>query len=236
MLSPENDFSIIIPTLNEHAWVKKTILHTRSLNSTVEIIVADGGSSDGTVKIARNLGAKLIESDCGRGNQCNCGASLASGRILIFLHADTLLPANAFNLLSQYFQDERIQIGTFRLAFDQPNPLLRAYCFFTRFDSIFTRFGDQCIVVRKSFFETLGRFPNWPLFEDVHLLRNARKCTKVVSFPATVETSARRFLKVGIVKTQLINGWLILQYLLGVSPTKLVMQYKTIKNNNLKGQ
>ena len=175
----------------------------------------------------------VIDAPPCRGAQCNAGANQAKGGVLIFLHADTLLPTEAFNVLSNYFANHRLQIGTFRLAFDENDWLLRAYAAFTRFDSIFTSFGDKCIVVRKSFFEEIGGFPNWLLFEDVHLLRMARRRTKIFSFPATVTTSARRFLKVGTIRTQLINGWLILQYLLGVSPNKLAAQYegsKTMKS------
>src|SRR5262249_18424664 len=130
-----------------------------------------------------------------------------------------------FSVLTRFFQDSSVKIGTFRLSFDHPNSWLRFYAFFTRFDSMFTRFGDQCIAVRKSFFEELGGFPDWPLFEDVHFLRTARKKTRIVSFPASVVPSARRFSRIGMIRTQLLNGWLVLQYLLGVSPQKLAAQY-----------
>lgn len=89
-------------------------------------------------------------------------------------------------------------------------------------------------MIRRSFYEELGGFPNWPLFEDVHLLRLARKQTKIVSFPATVMTSAGRFLEPGIIRTQFLNGWYILQYLQGVSPHKLAAQYNYRKNKILK--
>lgn len=230
MMRPKmNNYSIIIPTFNEEARISTTIQRVRELNPEIEILIVDGRSTYETVQIARALGVRVIDAPRCRGAQCNAGANQAKGDVLIFLHADTLLPTEAFNVLSNYFANHRLQIGTFRLAFDENDWLLRAYAAFTRFDSIFTSFGDQCIVVRKSFFEEIGGFPNWLLFEDVHLLRMARRRTKIFSFPATVTTSARRFLKVGTIRTQLINGWLILQYLLGDPPNKLAAQYEGSK-------
>jgi len=221
-----NPFSVIIPTLNEAARISRTIRHVRELYPAVEIIVADGGSDDGTVEQSLQESAKIVVSCCGRGNQCNAGARQASGEILLFLHADTSLPNQAFDLLTRYFNNPQIRIGTFRLKFDRDKWILGIYAYFSRFDSIFTRFGDQCIVVRRAFFEEIGGFPEWPLFEDVHFLRQARKRTRIISFPAEVNTSARRFIEIGIIRTQLINGWLVLKYLCGVSPDKLAEQYR----------
>ncbi len=221
----EPRYSVIIPTLNEAAKIAGAIRSVKSQRPEVEIIVVDGGSFDLTTKLASVEGGRVVNSLKGRGTQCNAGVRMASGEVLLFLHADTVLPSGAFELLTEYFSDPRIQIGSFRLQFDEPNWLLSIYAAFTQLDSLFTRFGDQCIVVRKTFFEELGGFPDWPIFEDVHLLSQARRRTKIYSFPARVVTSARRFLQKGLVRCQLINGWLILQYLLGVSPEKLAQQY-----------
>jgi len=222
-------FSVIIPTLNEAKFIQTTIQRIRDLDRSAQIIIADGESSDETVQLCQKEKLEIVFSKRGRGSQCNAGAEKASADILLFLHADTLLPQNAFELLSDYFSNEQINIGTFRLSFDSPNPMLRFYCSFTKFDSMFTRFGDQCIVIRKSFFNEIGRFPDWPLFEDVHLLRLARRRTPVVSFPSRVITSARRFKTRGIISTQIFNGFLLLLYLFGVSPTLLANWY-AIKN------
>lgn len=219
-------FSVIIPSFNEAARIEAAIQCVLLWNQKIQVIVADGGSSDGTVSLARRTGADVIETNLGRGIQCNQGAKKAAGEVFIFLHADTVVPLKAFQLLERFFENDAVLVGTFRLAFDENKWLLRAYAAFTRFDSLLTRFGDQCIVIRRSFFEELGGFPDWPLFEDVHLLRMARRRTKIHSFPARVTTSARRFTKTGLVRTQMINGWLMLQYLLGVSPVKLFGQYR----------
>jgi hypothetical protein len=148
------------------------------------------------------------------------------GSILIFLHADTTLPHEAFVVLNNIFADPKVKIGTFRLRFDNDNWFLRVCGYLTRFDSILTRFGDQCIVVRRNFFDELGGFPEWPLFEDVDFLRRARRRTRIHSFPAEVLTSAHKFKKNGPIRQQIKNGSLILKYLAGVSPEKLAMEYR----------
>jgi rSAM/selenodomain-associated transferase 2 len=224
-------YSVIIPALNEAERIVQTIRSLCAEMGAAETIVVDGGSSDETAALSRREGARVLAAHRGRGIQCNAGARAAAGEILIFLHSDTRLPHGALELLNQYFAHPQVQIGTFRLQFDHPHWLLRFYAAFTRFDSIFTRFGDQAIVVRKSFFQKIGGFPDWPLLEDVHLLRRARRVTKIHSFPARVVTSARRFLKMGIVRCQLLNGWLILQYLLGRSPAQLAAQYRDYQNS-----
>ena len=218
-------YSIIIPARNEGHRIEHTILSVRKLRPYAEVILADGGSVDETVERAGALGVAIVRSKSGRGTQCNAGARQAGGEILLFLHADCLLPANALSILEEYFQNPRLQIGTFRLGFDEAHWLLRAYASFTRFDSMFTRFGDQCIVVRKSFFDRLGGFPDWPLFEDVQFLQAARRHTKIVSFPATVVTSARRFMRLGILRTQWINVRLFTRFLLKTPPEKLAEIY-----------
>ncbi len=221
-------FSVIIPALNEEKRIERCLRRVRELKPEAEIIVADGGSSDGTVSKAHACGARVVASPASRGMQCNAGAHAASGGIFLFLHADTLLPHDAFSILNEQFSRPEVQIGTFRLAFDRDNIILRAYASFTSHDSIFTRFGDQCIVVRKSFFYELGGFPDWPLFEDVHFLRTARRRTKIVSFPAEVITSARRFVRLGIVRNQILNAWIFAQYLCGVAPEKLAARYSAL--------
>lgn len=219
-------FSVVIPTLDEEAMVGKQVGHVLALEPGVEVIVADGGSKDATASRAADAGAVVVHGARGRGSQLNVGAAWATGDVLLFLHADTLLPANAFELLCGCFANDEVQIGTFRLAFDREHWLFTLYTFFSRFDSVFTTFGDQCIVVRRSFFEALGGFPEWPLFEDVALLQRARQRTSVCSFPAAVVSSARRFEREGIVRQSLRNAWYVLRYLWGMSPWELAAKYE----------
>ena len=219
-------FTVVIPTLNEEGIIGEQVGRVQALEPGVEVIVADGGSEDATGSRAAAAGASVVQGARGRGSQLNAGAAQATGDVLLFLHADTRLPAGTFALLRGRFAGEGIQIGTFRLAFDRKHWLLAVYTFFSRFDSVFTTFGDQCIVVRRSFFEALGGFPEWPLFEDVALLQKARRRTRVHSFPAAVVTSARRFEQEGIVRQSLRNGWYVLQYLWGASPWELAAKYE----------
>ncbi|MFC1871911.1 TIGR04283 family arsenosugar biosynthesis glycosyltransferase [Chloroflexota bacterium] len=224
-------FSVIIPALNEARIVSRCIAHVRSLNPEAEIIVADGGSLDNTVAIARKAGICTVASGQGRGIQCNAGAALASGDVLVFLHTDTELPADAFKQLEEYFINDSVQIGTFRLSFDFNHWLLKLYCLPCELNIAFTRFGDQCIVVRKSFFGSIGGFPNWRLFEDLTLINKARRKTRIYRFPGKIQTSARRFLRNGILRQQLLNIWLIILYFLGISPDKLARKYEQTTYN-----
>jgi rSAM/selenodomain-associated transferase 2 len=225
----EIKYSVIVIAYNEEDRIRACINSIRLAGRNVQIILSDGGSTDSTIKIALEENIEIISSKPGRGIQCNIGAQSASGNVLLFLHSDTTLPGNAFKLLAKYFINDDIKIGTFRLAFDKKNPILSWYTKFTSIDSIFTRFGDQCIVIRKDFFDQLGGFKNWVLYEDVDLLRRARKMSKIYSFPLSVVTSSRRFEEKGIIKQQLTNAWHILQFFAGKSPDDLAVKYRSLR-------
>ncbi|MFB3056694.1 MAG: glycosyl transferase family 2, partial [Ignavibacteriaceae bacterium] len=144
---------------------------------------------------------------------------------LIFLHADTFLPLNAFGLINEYLVVRKVKIATFKMKFDKESLLMDIYSWFTKFDSIFTTFGDQVIVIRRDFFNELNGFPNLTLFEDVELCMKARSKTKIYKLPAFVTTSARRFELRGILKNQLLNGLYIIQYLVGIDPNNIYKKY-----------
>lgn len=219
--------SVIVPTLNEAAHLAATVDSIRASLPTAEIIVADGGSSDETPRLAAQLGAHVITSATGRGAQLAAGAAHACGDLLVFLHADTRLPADASAVLDRSFARPEVALGTFRMKFDQAGLLLRASAWLTRFDSVFTRFGDQAIVVRRTFYQELGGFPPWPLFEDVEILRRARRVSRVWSFPAYVTTSARRFRRRGPLRQQWLNTCLLVRFLTGTPPATLATLYRT---------
>jgi rSAM/selenodomain-associated transferase 2/rSAM/selenodomain-associated transferase 1 len=224
-------FSVIIPTLNEAQTIQRCIDYVSAIGPGVEIIVADGGSTDNTAQLAQESGAVVCHSQRGKGPQLNAGAAIASGDVMLFLHADTHLPANAFDSLGKWFNDENVQVGSFRATFDVEHWLLDYYHRFNRFDSVITRYGDQCIVARKSFFNSMGGFPEWPLFEDVHFLRMARRRTRICSFPEAVTTSARRFVQNGVIVQILRDAWYIAQYLLGASVERLAQDYEQTEVN-----
>ncbi|MBI3884537.1 MAG: TIGR04283 family arsenosugar biosynthesis glycosyltransferase [Opitutae bacterium] len=221
-----SSLSVIIPTLDEAARIAAAVASVRARLPQAEIIVADGGSQDGTAAAAAQAGARVVAAPRGRGPQCIAGAAAANGELLLFLHADTELPANAAAVLAEQFARPTVRIGTFRLKFDEAGWFLRASAWCSRLDSVFTRFGDQGIAIRRDFYDELGGFPPWPLFEDVELLRRARRVTRVWSFPAQVTTSARRFRRHGPWRQQFRNGGLVLRYLLGASPERLAAEYR----------
>jgi rSAM/selenodomain-associated transferase 2 len=229
-------FTVIIPTLNEEANVGDRIDEIRAFCPDAEVIVADGGSLDRTQEIARRKGVTVVVSPRGRGVQCNAGAKIANGEIYLFLHADTKLPNNAFAVLERAFQDENTRIGTFRLRLDVDHPLFHFFSACNYFDCVFTRYADQCITMRKSFFEKLGGFPELQYFEDVELLQKARKSTGIRLFPATVVTSGRRFKEQGVIRQYFFDAWLMIQYFLGASPKRLAEKYANFKKSEAKGK
>lgn len=218
--------SVIIPTLNEAAMIGATIAALRSNDPSVQIIIADGGSRDQTVTLALAAGATVVSAPRGRGPQCNAGAAVANGELLLFLHADTSLPEGAFKLVRDTFADPRVAVAKFRLSFDLRHPILDLAARMMWVDSRLTSYGDQGIVIRRDFFHTLGGFPAWPLFEDVRLFELARARTQVHVLPATVVTSARRFQANGALKQLLIDIGLWIEYVAGVSPFAIAARYE----------
>jgi rSAM/selenodomain-associated transferase 2 len=225
--------SVIVPTRRCTTDVARRIWHVARRLPTAEIVVVEPDSGFVAPEAEGVRSAPVLPDDTltisatrGRGTQCNAGARVASGDILLFLHDDTWLPERASQAIEQAFRDPSIRLACFRLAFDHPHWLLRLYASFSAFDSLLTSFGDQGLVVRRSLFEQLGGFPDWPLFEDVELLRNARRQTQVVKLRARVTTSAVRFLEGGIIRQQLLNAELIVRYLLGATPESLRRRYE----------
>lgn len=219
-------FSVIIPALNEERAIAGCVAAVRALDPAVQIIVADGGSADRTPELAAAAGALVARTPRGRGPQCNAGAALATGEVLIFLHADTALPACAFPVLRELLADPEVAVAKFRLSFDARDWLLDIAARLMWWDSLLTSYGDQGIVIRRALFDEIGGFPDWPLFEDVRLFELARARAEVHVVPAEVVTSARRFLANGILPQLLHDLWLWLQYLAGVSPHTIAARYE----------
>ncbi len=219
--------SIVIPALDEAERIGGCIAAAKASFPVAVVIVVDGGSRDGTAALAAAAGAQVVQSVRGRGRQCAMGAAASRTEWLLFLHADTLLPAHAGKVVEAFTTRGSAQIATFRLRFDRAGWFLRACGWCTRFDSVFTRFGDQGILIRRAFYEAIGGFPEWPLFEDVALLQRAREHGRVPSLPAAVTTSARRFEANGHYRQQWLNARLLWRYLWGASPHALAEYYRT---------
>lgn len=219
-------FSVIIPALDEEGRIGACVAAVRALDPAVEVIVADGGSADRTAERAAAAGAAVVAAARGRGPQCNEGAAAARGDVLVFLHADTALPSDAFPLLRALFADPGAQIAKFRLSFDARDPVLALAARLMWVDSRLTSYGDQGIVIRRRFFQALGGFPDWPLFEDARLFELARARARVDVVPAEVVTSARRFAANGALPQLLIDLGLWLEYVAGIPPHKIAARYE----------
>lgn len=188
--------------------------------------MADGGSQDGTGRIAEEENVIFISSGRGRGTQCAAGAYVASGKFLLFLHADTRLPRDTGDKLDEFFSEPDNKFGAFTIKFEPGHLILDLITVASRVDSVLTSFGDQCIFMRREFYDEVGGFPDWPLFEDVYMFQKARKLTKVHKLKGPVRSSSRRFQRNGVVHQLALNTWLMIQYHLGVHPEELDKRYR----------
>lgn len=227
--------SIIIPVLNEAATIQETL--TRFENaSEVEVIVVDGGSRDETVAIATRVGKaiakslriEVISAAAGRASQMNAGAAVATGDILLFLHADTHLPTSFDTLVRQALQNAGTVAGAFEWRIDAQLRGLRLVEKLVNMRSHFLSmpYGDQAIFLKAATFHDLGGFPDLPIMEDFELMLGLRRQGRITIVPAPVVTSGRRWQKLGVMKTTLINQLIIAGYFLGVPPTQLVRWYR----------
>jgi rSAM/selenodomain-associated transferase 2 len=221
-----SNISIIIPTLNEAQNIPALKPLIQQVN---EIIVIDGGSSDTTVQLATNLGFTVLRTDKGRGAQLNLGAGKASSQILLFLHADTTLPPTFPALITNCLARKDTILGSFSLGINSTSLLLKIVRISANLRSRFLQlpYGDQSLFIRKTDFEELGGFPETPIMEDYIFVKMAKKRGKVQTLPQTVFTSARRWQKLGVLRTTYINQLIILGYWLGVTPEKLASFYRS---------
>ncbi len=226
--------SIVIPTLNEARNIKTAILSTGFAIATskasrnIEVIVVDGGSQDDTVAIAQSLGVKVISSSPGRAVQMNAGAVAASGEILLFLHADTRLPAGFDVMIHTALQQPGTVVGAFNLRIDALSWGIRLVEWGVNWRSHFLQmpYGDQAIFITKEVFAQIGGFPELPIMEDFELIRRLKSIGKITIITTPVVTSARRWLQKGIFQTTLLNQIVIIAYLLGVSPERIRSWYR----------
>jgi rSAM/selenodomain-associated transferase 2/rSAM/selenodomain-associated transferase 1 len=219
--------SVIIPALNEAQNIAGTITNTGHDRNT-EIIVVDGGSADHTVSIAKALGATVIESSPPRSRQMNQGAEAASKDILLFLHADTLLPENFERHVLGALSQPGVVAGAFELRIDSPVPSLRFIERIANWRSRYlkTPYGDQGIFMFSNVFHEMGGFSNIPIMEDFELIRRFQKIGDVLTLPVPVMTSPRRWLSHGIMKTTLIHQLIVLSYFMGLSPDTIARLYR----------
>jgi rSAM/selenodomain-associated transferase 2 len=223
--------SVIIPVIGEASVINDTIgrIDRMAEGAAVEIIVVDGSAGEETLKATKGTRARGISSPKGRGRQMNAGAAAAMGDILLFLHADTELPEDAFQEISRAMAAGSCVAGAFDLAIADGARVFRIIERTASLRSRLTRipYGDQAIFMRKDYFLELGGYREWPIMEDVDLMRRIKKKGGKVSFIDTpVTTSARRWRKEGILACTARNWAIMACYLVGVSPERLARWYR----------
>jgi len=222
--------SIVVPTLNEAPGI---VVHLTALQPLRdrghEVIVADGGSSDGTPALARPLADRVIASSRGRALQMNAGAVVACGDVLLFLHADTRLPDGADALIDGALAGSGCFWGRFDIRIDGRHPMLPVIaCMMnqrSRVTGIAT--GDQALFMTRSAFERVGGFPAIALMEDITLSRRLRTVSRPACLRARVTTSGRRWEKQGVGRTILLMWRLRLAYFFGAEPARLAQRYRS---------
>ena len=221
-----NKISVVIPALNEANCIARTVALAAADNPS-EVIVVDGGSSDDTPRRAAKAGATVLTSRPGRGRQMNAGASSAIGNVLLFLHADTLLPLNYSSLLPVCLVQPQVVAGAFRFEVAERFPG-RSFLQWTvnlRSRWLQMPYGDQALFLRRSLFEELGGFNDWPILEDYELVRRLRSCGRVRILPQSALTSGRRWQRLGVLRATWVNKRVILGYRFGVPVEKLASIY-----------
>lgn len=223
-----NKLSIIIPALNEAAYIHSTLAALQPLRkSGHEIILIDGGSNDNTCELAAPWIDHLQQAPPCRAVQMNAGAVLATGDILLFLHADTYLPPGAGCSVIEALRQPEKAWGRFNVQFTGHAWLLKLVATIMNLRSCLSGIatGDQAIFIKRGLFITLGGYPDIPLMEDIALCKYLRRHSRPVCLKQRLTTSSRRWEKNGILKTIVLMWRLRLAYFLGANPRDLVKYY-----------
>ena len=215
----------IIPTLNEESALRQSL--PAILSAADEVVVSDGGSRDETVRFASQLGVRIVSGAAGRGSQLNRGAAATHSDVLLFLHADTLLPAGAMPAIREAIANGKVG-GGFQVRFDSDHRVMALGSRLVRLRTRLTQspLGDQAQFVNRPIFDDMGGFRDWPVLEDLDLIRRLKQRGEVAVLPLEATTSARRYLENGIGRT-VARNWLIWAlYFSGVPPQRLARLYR----------
>ena len=224
--------SVIVPVLDEAAAVPAVLDHLAGLAGDFEVLVADGGSRDATVALARahRLAPRVVEARGGRAAQLNAAAGVASGALLCFLHADSRLPPGAIAALSQALRDPGLLGGNFALRFDGADRfsrLLTAWYALQRRLGVY--YGDSTIWVRAAVFAALGGFRPLAIMDDYDLVRRLERRGRTAALPGPATSSSRRWRALGVPRT--VFSWMAIRwlYLAGVPADRLAALYRRIR-------
>jgi rSAM/selenodomain-associated transferase 2 len=225
--------SVIIPTLNEERRIAAQLAFLSALPGVHEVVVADGGSRDRTAEIVRDAGtARLVRAPRGRGAQLNAGAQAATGEVLLFLHADARLPAEAPARIAEALADPRVGWGAFwiRTSAEGLPGWPARWLWLADLRSRYSRlpYGDQALFVRREVFERAGGFTSQPLFEDLDLSRRLRRSGRPLLIRVPVHVSGRRFMARPTYYACLMAILPVL-YRLGVPPAALARWYGEVR-------
>ncbi len=220
-------FTVIIPTLNEEKNIVSCLLPLQDLRKNCQIIVVDGDSTDNTEILANPLCDQMLTASKGRATQMNFGAAQAEGEVLVFLHADTLLPLTALDHIEQSVNARR-QWGRFDIELSGSHAMLKVIAFFMNWRSRLTGIatGDQVLFVTKQYFDKVGGYPDIPLMEDIALCKKLKPFSPPICLKAKVISSGRRWEQFGVFKTILLMWSLRLRYFFGADPEVLALAYK----------
>jgi rSAM/selenodomain-associated transferase 2 len=219
--------AVVIPALNEALFLPALLADLQRLRHAIplDVVVADGGSGDGTPGVAAAHGARVVVGPAGRARQLNAGAAVARGEWLLFLHADSRLPAAARRaLLGAVVDEPGLAAAVFRFAIDLPPPWKPFLELGQRLRQRLygLPYGDQGLLIRRDLFLSLGGYPDIPIMEDVAIIRSAkRRKVELRTLPAALVTSGRRYRARGVLRTWIGNVVLIALYALGVPPRRL---------------
>jgi rSAM/selenodomain-associated transferase 2 len=219
--------SIIVPVFNEASLIRPFLQHLRERAPEAEIIVADGGSSDGTDRLAAGFCDHLVASDRGRGRQMNIGARAARGEILWFVHVDTKLPWHCLDEIGRIMDDPNVVGGYFRIRL--PRGLIYRFTdSFAHYAGILLRMrcGDHGIFCHRTSFLDVGGFPEVPVMEDVEFFRRLRCCGRVKHSERRLLVSARRYEALGPTRLTLAYGIIAMLYVFGIPLSTLSRIYK----------
>ena len=227
--SVRTQFSIIVPVFNEAPLIRSFLQHLRKRAPEAEIVVADGGSTDGTERLAAGLCDRLVESECGRAMQMNAGTRVARGDIFWFVHVDAEVPPGSLDEIRSILNNPKVAGGFFRIRLPR-GWVYRITDSFAHYAGVLLRMrcGDHGIFCRRTAFVDIGGFPEVPLMEDVEFFRRLRRSGRVMHSQKRILVNPRRYETVGRMRLTFAYGLIATLYIFCVPLSMLASIYKRV--------